>query len=262
MMHDYFAGKVAIVTGAAQGIGRATALLLAQEGVRVVVADIREDQGREVVESIESHGGEGLFLACDVGNEEAIAQTVTAAQERWGRLDMVVNNAYWSKKGTVETLSTADWDRSMDVMLRAIFLFGKYSFPLMKAQRGGAMVNIASVHGFGAHRRYGVYAAAKAGVINLTRSMALDYGGDGIRVNAVCPGWIVTEHVNPPPETLEMVKKLYPLQRPGKPEEMATVIRFLLSPDASFVTGHALVADGGLMAQLQDDAAGAVLAAG
>lgn len=250
-----FAGKVGIVTGAAQGIGRATARLLAGDGAHVLVADIVDEKGEALVAEIEAAGGTALYRHTDVGVESEIEAAVATAIETWGGLDMVVNNAYWAQHGTVEELSPADWDRAMDVMLKSIYLAGKYSFPAMQARGGGAMVNIASVHGFGAHRRYGVYAAAKAAVINLTRSMALDYGPHNIRVNAVCPGWIITEHATPDQASLARAARLYPLGRGGTPEEMATVIRFLLSPDASFVTGHALVADGGLTTQLQDDAA-------
>src|SRR5690606_12233273 len=171
----------------------------------------------------------------------------------FGRLDYVVNNAYWSKHGTVEELSEDDWDKSMNVMLKAIYLLGKYAFPQMRKVGGGAMVNLASVHGLMAARHYGVYAAAKAAVINLTRSMAIDYGPDNIRVNAVCPGWIITHEITPELEKhMQRSAPLYAVRRPGRPEEMAAVIRFLLSDEASFVTGHALVADGGLTAQLQD----------
>lgn len=255
---SYFAGKVAIVTGAAQGIGRATARVLAGDGAHVLVADIVDDKGEAVVADIRAAGGTAQYLHTDVSDEQAIQAAVETAHSQWGRLDMVVNNAYWSARGTVEEMSSDEWDRSMDIMLKAIFLFGKYSFPHMRAQGGGGMVNIASVHGFAAHRRYGVYAAAKAAVINLTRSMALDYGSQNIRVNAVCPGWIITEHANPPDSALERTARLYPLGRAGRPEEIATAIRFLLSPDASFVTGHALLVDGGLMTQLQDDAARAM----
>jgi len=251
-----FAGKVAIVTGAAHGIGRATAQLLAGDGAQVVVADINDAGAAAVVAEIEAAGGHAIALHTDVGAHESIRACVEQAVAQLGRLDYVVNNAYWSARGTVEEMSEGDWDRSMDIMLKAIFLFGKYAFPVMKAQGGGGMVNIASVHGLAAHRAYGVYAAAKAGVINLTRNMALDYGKFGIRVNAVCPGWIVTEGSPGDAAGRKRAAAIYALNRVGEPLDIARVIRFLLSDDAGFVTGHALVADGGLTAQLQDSAAG------
>ena len=253
-----FAGKAAIVTGGAHGIGRATSTLLAGEGIAVVVADINDANGQATVAEIEAAGGKAIYRHTDVGSHDAIRGCVEQTVATFGRLDYVVNNAYWSKHGTVEELSVEDWDRSFDVMLKAIFLFGKYAFPRMKEQGGGAMVNIASVHGFLAARNYGVYAAAKAGVINLTRNMALDFGRDGIRVNAVCPGWIVTGDVPPKEEYRKRAESIYALGRVGEPLDIAKVIRFLLSDDAGFVTGHALVADGGLTAQLQDSASGAM----
>jgi NAD(P)-dependent dehydrogenase (short-subunit alcohol dehydrogenase family) len=252
------AGKVAIVTGGAHGIGRATSELLASEGVSVVVADINDANGSHVVEGIQTAGGKAIYTHTDVGKHEAIRACVEQTVTTYGRVDYVVNNAYWSKHGTVEELSEEDWDRSMDIMLKAIFLFGKYTFPLMKAQGGGAMVNLASVHGYLAARHYGVYAAAKAGVINLTRNMALDYGKFGIRVNAVCPGWVITGDTPPEEKYVKRAASIYALDRVGEPMDIAKVIRFLLSDDAGFVTGHALVADGGLTAQLQDSAAHAV----
>ena len=253
-----FKGKVAIITGAAHGIGRATARLLAGNGVKVVVADINDANGEQVVNDINEAGNSAVYHNTDVGNHAAIRACVERAVAEWGRLDFVVNNAYWSARGNVEEMSEEDWDRSMDVMLKAIFLFGKYAFPMMREQGGGAVVNIASVHGLAAHRRYGVYAAAKAGVINLTRNMALDYGKDGIRVNAVCPGWIITDDKMPDEKYVARAASIYALGRVGEPNDIAKVIRFLLSDDAGFVTGHALVADGGLTAQLQDSAAGVV----
>ena len=253
-----FARKVAIVTGAAHGIGRATARLFAGDGIKVAVLDIQDELGERVVEEIRAAGGDAFYRHTDVGRHEAIRQAVEETEARWGRLDIVVNNAYWSMRGTVEELEEAEWDRSMEVMLKAIYLMGKYAFPAMGRTGGGAMVNLASIHGFAAARRYGVYAAAKAGVINLTRAMAIDYGKHNIRVNAVCPGWILTYGAPDNPMVLRRTEAIYPLGRAGQPEEVAKAIRFLVSDDASFVTGHALVVDGGLTAQLQDTVAEAV----
>jgi NAD(P)-dependent dehydrogenase (short-subunit alcohol dehydrogenase family) len=244
--------QVAIITGAAHGIGRATAKLLAADGVKVALLDIQDGLGQAVVAEIEAAGGAGFYLHTDVAQHAAIQAAVEATVARWGRLDIMVNSAYWSVRGTVEEVSEHDWDRSLDIMLKAIYLAGKYGLPAMRAAGGGAMVNLASVHGFAAAHRYGVYAAAKAAVINLTRSMAVDYGKYNIRVNAVCPGWVLSYGEPDDPEVMRRAQAMYPLGRPGQPEEIAKVIRFLVSDEASFVTGHALVADGGLTAQLQD----------
>jgi NAD(P)-dependent dehydrogenase (short-subunit alcohol dehydrogenase family) len=256
----YFSGKVAIVTGAAHGIGRATARLLAGDGAQVVVADINDERGAHVVGEIENTGGNAVYINTDVGKHEAIRNCIEQTMAQWGRIDFIVNNAYWSARGNVEEMSEEGWDRSMDIMLKAIFLFGKYGFPIMRSQGGGAMVNIASVHGLAADRKFGVYDAAKAAVINLTRAMALDYGPDNIRVNSVCPGWILTSEEPIPDDVIRRAASIYAVGRIGVPEDIAKVIRFLLSDDAAFVTGHALVADGGLTAQLQDTAANTVSA--
>lgn len=247
-----FSGQVGIITGAGHGIGRATATLLAGDGAKVVVAEIQEEWGQAVVQEITDAGGEAIFIHTDVGDHAAIQRAVEETVNHWGRLDFVVNNAYWSARGTVEEVSEADWDRSMDIMLKAIYLFGKYAFPVMRQQGGGAMVNLASIHGYAAAHRYGVYAAAKAGVINLTRAMAIDYGHDGIRVNAICPGWIMTHGVPDNPDLMRRVEVIYPVGRAGQPIDIAKVVRFLISDDSSFINGHAIVADGGLTAQLQD----------
>lgn len=245
-------GKVALITGAAQGIGRATALLLAAHGAYVAVTDLMAEKGAAVVAEIRAAGGVALFIQTDVSQhaqiEAAVAQTVAT----WGRLDIVVNNAYWSQHGNVIELAEADWDKSMAVMLKAIYLFGKHAFPVMIKQGGGVMINIASVHSEAVHPRYPVYAAAKAGVLNLTRQMALDFGPHHIRVNAICPGWIVTEHVNVSPAVLQRAAQVYPLRRTGVPDDIAKTVLYLVSDLASFVTGHALYADGGLTVQLQD----------
>jgi len=244
--------KVALITGAAQGIGRATALLLAAHGARVAVTDILAEKGQAVVAEIRAAGGIAEFIYTDVSQHAQIEAAVSQTVGHWGRLDIVVNNAYWSQHGSVIELAEADWDKSMAVMLKAIYLFGKYAFPVMINQGGGVMVNIASVHGEAVHPRYPVYAAAKAGVLNLTRQMALDFGPHHIRVNAICPGWIVTEHVSVPAEVLHRAAQVYPLRRTGVPEDIANTVLFLVSELASFVTGHALYADGGLTVQLQD----------
>jgi meso-butanediol dehydrogenase / (S,S)-butanediol dehydrogenase / diacetyl reductase len=252
---SHFNGKVAIVTGAGRGIGRATAQLLAASGAQVVVAEITAEAGESVVNEITTAGGQALYIHTDVGNADAIRACVDQTVAHYGRLDYVVNNAYWSARGSVEEIEEADWDRSMAVMLKAIYLFGKYAFPAMRAAGGGAMVNIASVHGLAAYRQYAVYAAAKAGVINLTKAMALDAGKDHIRVNAVCPGWVITAASPPSEAALRTTRAIYAVGRPGVPDDIAKVVRFLLSDDAGFVTGQAIVADGGLTAQLPDASA-------
>lgn len=245
-------GKTAIITGAAHGIGRATAYRLAKEGATVVVADIQDDLGAEVVNGIEAAGGKAHFIHTDVGVHADVRQMVERAVDLTGRLDILVNNAYWTKPGTVVDLEEADWDRAMSIMLKAIYLAAKYAFPVMEKGGGGAIVNMASVHGSAAWPAFTVYEAAKAGVINLTRQMAVDGGPLGIRVNAVSPGMIHTHPHYASPDREKWTKQIYPLGRGGQPEEIAAIINFLVSDEASFVTGHNLVADGGLSIQLQD----------
>lgn len=241
--------KVAIVTGAAQGIGRAIATTFARAGARVVIADIVTEKGQHTAQEIRDAGGMARFSHSDVGEHASIRALVEETVREWGRLDIVVNNAYHSTLKNVVDLSEEEWDRGMAVMLKSAYLFGKYAFPIMQGAGGGAFVNISSVHGLHAYPNYPVYAAAKAGLINLTRQMAVDGGPLGIRVNAICPGWIQTTPRTP--EAERTVQPAYPIQRPGKPEDIAEAALFLVSARASFITGHALVVDGGLTAQLQ-----------
>ncbi|MEM7125033.1 MAG: SDR family oxidoreductase [Chloroflexota bacterium] len=246
-------GQVAIITGAAQGIGQGCAELLASDGVTVVVADIAEAEGQQAVKQIHEAGGKAIFSSTDVGKHEEIQGLVADTVAQFGRLDIVINNAYWSTRKSVVDLPEEEWDKGMNVMLKSAYLFGKYGFPEMKKVGKGAMVNIASVHGLAAISDYPVYAAAKAGLINLTRQMAVDGGPLGIRVNAICPGWIQNRgHATLSERRAKIVKKVYPLGRGGFPREIATAVRFLVSEQASFITGHALVVDGGMTAQLQD----------
>jgi len=219
----------------------------------VIIADIATDAGKATAQQIQDAGGSALFVETDVGEHSQICDLVTSTVARFGRLDFVINNAYWSVRKSVVDLPEEEWDRGMNVMLKAVYLFGKYAIPEMQKIGGGGIVNISSVHGLSAIGNYPVYAAAKAGLINLTRQMAVDGGPHNIRVNAICPGWIKTQgsaHFDE--ERLKQTALAYPLGRGGEPREIATAVRFLLSSHASFVTGHALVVDGGLTAQLQD----------
>ena len=246
-------GQVAIITGGAKGIGRACAQLLAASGIQVMVADIDDGAGNATVQEIRDAGGTAIYSHSDVGEHAQIRSLVEQTIDHFGRLDIIVNNAYWSVRKSVVDLPEAEWDKGMNVMLKAVYLFGKYGFPEMQKVGGGAIVNISSVHGYAAIPAYPVYAAAKAGLINLTRQMAVDGGPLNIRVNAICPGWIKTgAPVTESEDRTRIMKKLYPLGRGGEPEEIATVVRFLVSHQASFVTGHAMVVDGGMTAQLQD----------
>ncbi len=249
--YEELRGRVVIVTGAAQGIGAATARKLGAVGMKVIVNDIEARLGFEVAESIVAGNGAAQFIAADMERHSEIERLVHETVELYGRADCVVHCAYWSVAKDVVALSEVEWDKGMAIMLKAAYLLGKHTFPHMVAVGGGGMVNISSVHGFGAVPHYPVYGAAKAGLLNLTRQMAVDGGPHRIRVNAICPGYIQTRPLPgnaPNPEDM----RIYPLRRPGQPEEIANAVLFLLSAQASFITGHALVVDGGLTAMLQD----------
>ena len=250
------AGKVALITGAAQGIGKGTALLFAREGAKVAVVDIDAPNGRDTVAEIEAAGGEALFLERDVADQAQITAMVAETVERFGRLDVLFNNAYWTKYANVVELESADWDRSLNVMLKAVYLGCKYAIPEMTKNGGGSIISTSSVHGFLAAANSSAYEAAKAGVINLMREVAVSFGHQGIRANAICPGWIVTEkgeeHIRERPQLLDQAKAMYPVGRPGRPSDIGYAAVYLASDESSFVTGHTLVVDGGLTCQLQD----------
>ena len=258
------ANKVALITGAAQGIGKGTALLFAREGARVAVVDIDAPRGEETVAQIRADGGEAAFLQRDVGDEAQIKLMVAEIVERYGRLDVLFNNAYWNKWGNVVDLDSADWDRSLDVMLKAVYLGCKYAIPEMVRNGGGSIISTSSVHGLVAAANSAVYEAAKAGVINLMREVAVSFGHQGIRANAICPGWIITEKgeegLRGDPARLERAARMYPVGRAGRPIDIAYAALYLASDESSFVTGHALVVDGGLTCQLQDSLVNRMLA--
>ncbi len=248
-MHE---DKITVVTGGGHGIGRCTAERLAAEGAKVAVADINVDWGKEVVAGIREAGGTARFVHTDLAIHEQVRYMIESTVAEWGRLDYLVNNAYTMQRGSVTQLTEEEWDRSMAVNLKSYFLACKYAFPAMEANGGGAIVNLASVHSYAAWPNGLVYDTAKAAIVNMTRQLAVDGGPLGIRVNAVAPGWILTHKEHVFEAGLERAKLTYPVGRPGEPEEVANAINFLLSSEASFISGHTLAVDGGLMAQLQD----------
>ena len=259
-MYD-FSGRVAIVTGGALGIGGATARRLAADGAQVLIADISEEAAEENATAIREAGGEAEISLTDVGDPAEIAKMVARAVEMWGRLDILVNNAYSPTAANdtpiVDTTEEA-WDAGLSVMAKALFLASKLAIPHMERNGGGSIINISSVHGLLQSSDFLVYEASKSAVIGMTRQMAIELGPRGIRVNAICPGHIVTENIQrrmwqDNPSGYAFFEEQYPLRRCGKPEEIANAIAFLCSEEASFVTGHSLVVDGGLSIQLQEN---------
>jgi NAD(P)-dependent dehydrogenase (short-subunit alcohol dehydrogenase family) len=242
------------------GIGGATARRLASDGARVLIADIEEQAANNNAQTIQAAGGTADVIVADVSSLEGVRTTIERAVERWGRLDIVVNNAYSGVyHGDAVELSEEHWDRGFDIGLKAMYRAAKFAVPLMRQSGGGAIVNLSSVHGMLVAPRTLVYETVKSAVIGLTRQLAAAYGPDNIRVNAICPGHIVTERVKPQwdthPNGLPFFEEHYPLRRTGKPEDIANAIAFLCSEDASFITGQALVVDGGMTIQLQENLA-------
>jgi NAD(P)-dependent dehydrogenase (short-subunit alcohol dehydrogenase family) len=252
-------GKVALITGAASGIGRATALLFADEGAKLVLADIDQAGGHETVQLAAARGGEAFFIPCDVSDCAQVEALVEGCVERLGTLDCAFNNAgIGGESARLADYDEKAWNRVLDVNLTGVFLCMKSELRQMVAQGGGAIVNAASLVGVMGYPNLGAYNAAKHGVVGLTRTAALEYAGSGIRVNAVCPGWIETPMVmdsGPQPASIPVVYDalagLMPLGRLGKPEEVAAAVAWLCSDAASFVTGHPLLVDGGALAGRQ-----------
>jgi NAD(P)-dependent dehydrogenase (short-subunit alcohol dehydrogenase family) len=244
------AGKVAFVTGGASGIGRVTALAFARQGATVVVADIDAQGSRDTARMIGDLGGRALAVGCDVTRGADVQAALTKTVEAFGRLDYAFNNAGAEQqpKLTAE-MTEEEWDRIIAINLRSVFLCLKYEIPLLLQHGGGAIVNTSSGAGIKVFGRGAAYAAAKHGVVGLTKDAALDYAASNIRINAICPGIIDTEMMDRftggTPEGRDRVIAQEPIGRMGRPEEIAASVVWLCSDAASFVTGHALVADGG-----------------
>ena len=250
-----FAGKVAIVTGGGQGIGRACALALAREGATIVIADRDTEAAQALISGVNNWGGRGLAITADVSVESDAARIANEAVAAFGGIDILINNAGIQPHGTVESTSLDRWNETIAVNLTGVYLVSRFVIPEMRRRGGGAIVNVASIHGLVTAPNLSAYAASKGGVIALSRSMALDYAADGVRVNCVCPGVIDTsllreaarlEHVAHPEEQLKAWGKLQPLGRLGSAEEVAEMILFLASTRASFITGSTYTVDGGL----------------
>jgi meso-butanediol dehydrogenase/(S,S)-butanediol dehydrogenase/diacetyl reductase len=249
-----FDGKVALVTGAASGIGAATLRRLAAEGAAVVCADVDDAGGAAMAGQIAARGGQAAFRHCDVGDLADVEAAVAFAVERFGGLDIMHNKAAWSGGGWVADLDPEIWQRSLQIMLTGVFYGCRAALPAMLRRGGGAIVNTASIEAFGGEMMASPYAAAKAGVVNFTRNVAIEYARKNIRANAICPGVVET----PLAELMfafakrsrEEIAALAPLGRLLRPEEIASVVAAQEGDDASAVTGAALVVDGGLTAAI------------
>ncbi len=252
--------KIALITGAGSGIGRAIALLYAQQGAQVIVADIQDDAAAKVVAEITSEGGNASAFHLDVAQEDQVQSGFTQVAQNAGRLDILVNNAGISHVGNILETSADDWDKLMAVNVRGVFLCSKYGIMQMLSQepQGGILVNMASVAGMiGIDRRF-PYSASKGAVLSMTRSVAMDFVEQGIRANAICPGTVHTPFVegylerNFPTNKDEVRNQLHarqPLGRMGRPDEIASAALYLASDEAAFITGSALVIDGGWTAK-------------
>jgi NAD(P)-dependent dehydrogenase (short-subunit alcohol dehydrogenase family) len=249
-------GQVAVVTGGASGIGMATVRLFVEEGSRVIIADVQDDQGERLAAEL---GSSVAYLHTDVGQESDVKAAVDQAVSRFGRLDCLFNNAgIPGAAGPIETIAVEAYDHTMSILLRGVFLGMKHAAPIMKRQGAGSIISTASVAGLQAGHGPHIYSTAKAAIIHLTRSVAMELGESGVRVNCICPGGIATpifgaavglsqEAARQTVEAMQTIlTTIQPIRRAGLPEDIAQAAVWLASDDASFVNGHALVVDGGL----------------
>ncbi|HSJ52331.1 MAG TPA: SDR family oxidoreductase [Anaerolineae bacterium] len=252
-----FAGQVVLITGGTSGIGLAAAELFAGQGAAVMLAGRSADKGEDAVAALAAAGAQAAFVRADVRDEDGVRYLVAETLSEFGRLDVLVNSAGVINRILLTELEQPDWDVVMDTNLRGVYLLCKHVLPVLFEQRSGAVVNVASYLGaYGARETSPAYNASKAGVVSLTRSLALQAGPHGVRVNAVCPGFVVTplnegivRNAPDPVAKEQEMSRPYPLGRLGRPGDVAPAILFLASSEAAWITGSALVVDGGLTAR-------------
>lgn len=250
--------RVAIVTGASKGIGKGVATVFAKEKAKVVVVAVGDKEGQETVEEIRAFGGDAIFVSCDVSDEASVKAMVQKTVDTYAQIDILVNNAGIGVYKSVLDTSSAEWDRCLAVNLKGMFLCSKYSIPHMQAVGKGAIVNMSSVHAHASTRGSAPYDTSKGGITCLTRSMAIDYG-PVIRVNSIAPGWVWTPLIeslfnsyDDPIATRQKVEEKQVMKRIGTPEDVGYAAAFLVSDEASFITGTQLFVDGGLTAVLEE----------
>ncbi|MFA4935731.1 MAG: 3-oxoacyl-ACP reductase FabG [Candidatus Methanoperedens sp.] len=240
--------KVVIITGAGSGIGKETALLFAREGAKVVVADFNEKGGEETIADIKKNGGEAFFAKLDVTNREQAKQMVKLTLEKYGKIDVLINNAGIVQDAFLSKMTEEQWDKVINVNLKGVFNCSQAVVEVMMNQGNGVIINTSSIVGLNGNVGQVNYAATKAGLIGMTKTLAKELGKKGIRVNAVAPGFIATPMTsNVPEKILEMMKEKTPLRRLGEPKDVAYAYLYLASDEANFVNGAVLCVDGGLI---------------
>lgn len=250
--------KVAIVTGGSKGIGWGIATVFAQKGAKVAVVARDAKAGEQTAEEIRHKGGQAIFIACDVSNEEQVKAMVQKTLDTYGQIDILVNNAGVGTYKSVLDTTSEEWDRCLSIDLKSVFLCSKYVIPHMQTLGKGSIINMSSVHSHATVKSVAPYAASKGGITALTRNMAIDYAPT-IRVNTISPGWVLTPLIqsifnnhDDPLEQQRQVEQRQVMKRIGTPEDIGYAAAFLVSDEASYITGTELFVDGGLTAQLEE----------